>query len=82
MGLVMGCVIGRLKSVEIVHTLIPLIARFNKDQVLQLDRNRQWSKALDGSDLPLPPLFKDVMEKNIIPQYITNRSTTLKATCC
>ncbi|KAI3742831.1 hypothetical protein L1987_60527 [Smallanthus sonchifolius] len=49
-GCDMGCVIGRLKSVEIVHTLIPLIARFNKDQVLQLDRNRQWSRALDGSD--------------------------------
>ncbi|KAF5804071.1 putative ubiquitinyl hydrolase 1 [Helianthus annuus] len=26
------------------------LAWFNKDQVLQLDRNRQWSRALDGSD--------------------------------
>ncbi|KAI3676596.1 hypothetical protein L1987_86207 [Smallanthus sonchifolius] len=32
---------------DIRHVLNP---RFNKDQVLQLDRNRQWSRALDGSD--------------------------------
>ncbi|RZS02880.1 hypothetical protein BHM03_00032994 [Ensete ventricosum] len=101
--------------------------RFSKEQVLHLDENRQWSRALDGSnylpgmgelevvkeiqtklliekkdndeeqynvtvaeggssidnvvreasrvpflmlglDLPPPPLFKDAMEKNIIPQ--------------
>ncbi|KAF5762263.1 putative ubiquitinyl hydrolase 1 [Helianthus annuus] len=32
---------------DIRHVLNP---RFKKDQVLQLDRNRQWSRALDGSD--------------------------------
>ncbi|KAD5960201.1 hypothetical protein E3N88_11673 [Mikania micrantha] len=32
---------------DIRHVLNP---RFNKDQVMQLDRNRQWSRALDGSD--------------------------------
>ncbi|KAI3725585.1 hypothetical protein L1987_65376 [Smallanthus sonchifolius] len=32
---------------DIRHVLNP---RFNKDQVLQLDRNRKWSRALDGSD--------------------------------
>ncbi|XP_024961325.1 U4/U6.U5 tri-snRNP-associated protein 2-like isoform X2 [Cynara cardunculus var. scolymus] len=32
---------------DIRHVLNP---RFSRDQVLQLDRNRQWSRALDGSD--------------------------------
>ncbi|XP_071693487.1 uncharacterized protein [Rutidosis leptorrhynchoides] len=32
---------------DIRHVLNP---RFSRDQVLQLDTNRQWSRALDGSD--------------------------------
>nr|XP_043634910.1 U4/U6.U5 tri-snRNP-associated protein 2-like [Erigeron canadensis] len=32
---------------DIRHVLNP---RFSRDQVLQLDKNRQWSRALDGSD--------------------------------
>ncbi|KAJ4826695.1 hypothetical protein Tsubulata_030024, partial [Turnera subulata] len=32
---------------DIRHVLNP---RFTRDQVLQLDKNRQWSRALDGSD--------------------------------
>ncbi|XP_076888003.1 uncharacterized protein LOC143538298 [Bidens hawaiensis] len=32
---------------DIRHVLNP---RFNKHQVVQLDKNRQWSRALDGSD--------------------------------
>ncbi|KAJ0575020.1 putative ubiquitinyl hydrolase 1 [Helianthus annuus] len=39
----------------IFHIFLPKVCSlytftFNKDQVLQLDRNRQWSRALDGSD--------------------------------
>ncbi|KAF9614250.1 hypothetical protein IFM89_016542 [Coptis chinensis] len=35
-----------------------LNSRFNKEQVLQLDENKQWSRALDGSDyLPGMELF-------------------------
>ncbi|XP_062160356.1 uncharacterized protein LOC133867622 isoform X2 [Alnus glutinosa] len=33
-----------------VLILIPLIDRFTKEQVEQLDKNKQWSRELDGSD--------------------------------
>nr|GFD41478.1 U4/U6.U5 tri-snRNP-associated protein 2-like [Tanacetum cinerariifolium] len=32
---------------DIRHVLNP---RFSRDQVLQLDRSKQWSRALDGSN--------------------------------
>lgn len=35
-----------------------------------------------GLDLPPPPLFKDVMEKNIIPQVIVQSIITSNLTLC
>ncbi|XP_057830466.1 uncharacterized protein LOC131041409 isoform X3 [Cryptomeria japonica] len=38
------------KFAKIVHIWILSIDRFSRDQVEQLDINKQWSRALDGSD--------------------------------
>ncbi|XP_058080338.1 uncharacterized protein LOC131228591 isoform X2 [Magnolia sinica] len=47
---IMGGGSGRWKFEGIVRIWILSIVRFNREQVAQLDINKQWSRALDGSD--------------------------------